>query len=128
MKGFLDANVLFAASLPGSLTAGFLKSLRKRATCVSSPYAFEEAERNLRKKQAEALPGLHALRDRLTVIAEVLPLPNDVELTDKDAPILGAAIAAKCTHLATGDLHHFGALMGRKVAGVKVVSVRDLTD
>lgn len=128
MKVFLDANILFAASLPGSLTSGFLKALQERANAVSSPYAFDEAERNLCGKQAEAIETLRAFRDKLTVVTEVLPVPDDVELPDKDAPILGAAIAAECTHLVTGDLHHFGSLMGRTIAGVKVSSVRDITD
>ena len=43
----------------------------------------------------------------------------------KNVPILLAAIAAKCTHLLTGDRKHFGPHFGRSIEGVRVMMVRD---
>ena len=52
--------------------------------------------------------------------------PN--ELVEKDRPILDAAIAGGCTRLLTGDTRHFGAWMGKNVAGVKIVSQRMMVE
>ncbi len=52
----------------------------------------------------------------------------DVELTPKDIPILGGAIAGKATHLLTGDRRDFEALWGRTIQGVKIVSPQILFD
>lgn len=42
-------------------------------------------------------------------------------LPAKDAPILAAAIDARCHHLVTGDRTHFGALFGRRLRGTVVM-------
>ena len=47
-------------------------------------------------------------------------LPEGVRLTDKDAPILLAAIDSACSHLLTGDRRHFDALYGKRIAGVLI--------
>ena len=41
-------------------------------------------------------------------------------------PVLCSAIAAGATHLLTGDKKDFNHLYGKKIQGVKVVSVRQL--
>jgi hypothetical protein len=48
-----------------------------------------------------------------------------VTLPPKDVPILLAAIAARCTHLLTGDRKHFGQYFGKSIHGVNVMMVRD---
>jgi hypothetical protein len=54
-------------------------------------------------------------------------LRSPVELTERDRPILLAAMAALATHLLTGDLKHFGPHMNRpaKSAGVMIQTVAD---
>ena len=43
-------------------------------------------------------------------------------LPAKDAPILGGAISARARALVTGDRQHFGALFGRTIEGVMVIT------
>lgn len=52
-------------------------------------------------------------------------LPARIDLAEKDVPILAAAIGANCTHLLTGDKQHFGALYGKSVGGVLVLTPAD---
>jgi hypothetical protein len=51
-----------------------------------------------------------------------------VELRSKDIPILGGAIAQKCTHLLTGDKKDFGFLFGKRVEEVMIVSPKLLAE
>ncbi len=46
----------------------------------------------------------------------------DVEIEEKDRPILAAAVASACTHLWTSDRMHFGLLYCKTVQGVLLVS------
>ncbi|HTS13850.1 MAG TPA: PIN domain-containing protein [Candidatus Limnocylindrales bacterium] len=120
---FLDANVLFSAAyLPSS---GLLRLWRLDDVALcSSAFAVGEARINLDDE---------AQRARLAKLAESLelfdaapaPLPAGVHLPEKDAPILLAAIEARATHLITGDLRHFGAYFGKRVAGVLVETPGD---
>jgi hypothetical protein len=71
---------------------------------------------------------LSELTRRVVVVepyANVRELPPDIQLPDKDAPIQFAAIAAKATHLLTGDLRHFGGYFGQKLGGVLVMPPGD---
>jgi len=120
---FLDANVLFSAAfLPGSRLRE-LWSL-SRAELVTSSFALEEARRNLLAYAPESIPALEQLARGLIMVPEAasLPPPADVNLPNKDQPILFAAIAAGCTHLLTGDTRHFGPLYGPAVQGVVVMT------
>jgi hypothetical protein len=45
-----------------------------------------------------------------------------VELAEKDAPILLAAIGARATHLLTGDVRDFGRYFGKRLGGVLVLT------
>lgn len=127
MKVFLDANILFSASDEESATRQLLNRLKEHAATVTSPHAWEEARRNIERKRPHHLPGLEGLHDLVTV---TLPfrLPSDIEVVDKDKPILGGAIGAKCTHLWTSDRPHFGDLYGKTIHGVTVVSSIQLAD
>lgn len=53
-------------------------------------------------------------------------LPDDLDLPEKDRPIVGAAIQAEATHLVTGDLSRFGPYLGRNVAGIRFVRPAEL--
>jgi uncharacterized protein len=120
---FLDANVLFSAAYcirSGLLALWELDNVK----LISSGYALEEARRNLSDD---------AQKERLAVLARSLELfqetPDatfeDVLLPDKDIPILSAAVAAKATHLITGDVKHFGPHFGRKICGILITPPAD---
>jgi uncharacterized protein len=73
----------------------------------------EEAAINLAQEvQKRRLEKLAAAIER--------SLPQDLTLPDKDVPILLAAVAAKATHLITGDVRHFGRYFGKSIEGMLV--------
>jgi uncharacterized protein len=118
---FLDASVLFSAAYRPE--AKFLKLWQMPdVNLVTSPYAAEEARRNLEKpEQGERLNTLLQSVELISALSGK-PLPEGIDLPAKDVPILLAAIAANATHLLTSDLRHFGAYYGRIVEGVLILS------
>lgn len=92
---------------------------------MTSPHALEEARRNLRPKH----PGAAGALEELVGVATVEPeAPSkgvawalERGLPLKDAPILAAAVRARCDVLVTGDRTHFGAVYGRRLRGVEVL-------
>lgn len=115
---FLDANVLFSAAYRQGSGLDALWSATN-LMLLSSPYAIEEANRNLddgvaRARLQELVSGLEIVPD-----AAGHP-PSGVSLPEKDLPILLAAIAARATHLLTGDRAHFGRYYGRRIGGVLI--------
>jgi len=119
---FLDANVLFSAAYRAE--AGVMQLWRLPATALlSSEYAVDEARRNLGETgQLDRLDAL--LRDVVRVPAGTMSLASreGVQLPEKDWPIVAGALAARATHLITGDLQHFGPHFGKKLFGVVVLS------
>jgi predicted nucleic acid-binding protein len=119
---FLDANVLFSAAYsPNSGLAQFWKL--SDVTLCSSRYAVEEARINL--ATAAQRERLRSLATRLELIDAVEPfttLLDEISLPEKDRPILLAAVAARATHLITGDLRHFGSFFGKSVRGILIVT------
>ena len=122
MRAFLDANILFSASLPKSQLAHFLEGLGDHATLLSSAYACEEAERNLASKFPKGLPAFHRLSKDLELVPVGL-FDLGVRLAAKDQPILCGAVAGEAEYLLTGDKKDFGHLFGESVRGVTVVTV-----
>ena len=80
---------------------------------ASSAYAAEEARRNLQRKAPRALDRLNRLVARLEVVQHGPDLDYPAGLIEKDRPIFQAALGCGASHLLTGDLKHFGPLMGR---------------
>lgn len=117
---FIDANVLFSAAYRDGAGVTRLWDLAE-VDLVTSAYAADEARRNLPEPEHRA--RLEKLLGRLRVETGgiVYGLPEDIDLPKKDRPILAAAIAARSTHLVTGDVAHFGQLFGREVAGVRIL-------
>jgi predicted nucleic acid-binding protein len=118
---FLDANVLFSAAWrdgSGLTRLWQLSSLR----LVTSAYATEEAERNLRRKRPEAVPRLHALMRDVEIANRLVALDDGHGLPAKDAPILAGAVASHCAVLVTGDIADFGHLIGRTFQGVSILT------
>ena len=122
---FLDANVLFSAAYRAGSGLERLWTMNANVTLLSSPYAIEEARRNL--DDGHARERLQSLVAGLEVVSDVATgtLPSGVHLAEKDQPILLAAIAARATHLLTGDRVHFGAYFGRRIAGVLIARPGD---
>ena len=127
MKVFLDANILFSASVESSATRRLLGLLSRKDKPVTGPHAWEEARRNLDRTRPHLLQGLEGLRDIVT-ISHAFNLPPDLAVSEEDKPILAGAIGAECTHLWTSDRLHFGALYGTTLHGVTVVSSIQLAD
>ena len=84
-----------------------------------SRFVIEEARRNLRKTEQT-----RRLDDKLESAVMVPESPADrcpLDLPDKDRPVFSAAMAARATHLITGDRRHFGAYYGARVAGMTIL-------
>ena len=94
---------------------------------VTSPFAWEEARRNLERKRPHLLEGLESLR-AAAGISKMIAAIEPVDLAEKDQPILGGAVGSACTHLWTSDRLHFGDLYARTVQGVCVVSSIQIAD
>lgn len=127
MRVFLDANVLFSAAYreTGSVRVFFVLAREGACVLVSSGYAVDEARRNIRAKHPERFADLEMLVSQIVICGE--PSPETLDwaashhLPAKDAPILAAAVDARCHLLATGDRTHFGKLFGKRVRGTTVV-------
>lgn len=121
MKIFLDANILYSASRPKSLMADFVHYLIKHFKCLTNNYAIEEARRNIEINEKQNLSNLSKLVASLNLIKELAPLPN-INLKQKDHPIICGAIAGKCSHLLTSDRKDFGIFFNKTINTVKIVS------
>lgn len=118
---FLDANVLVSAALTPASGLHDLWSA-PAVRLLASPHVVEEARRNVRSPEARA--RLEQLLARVAVLdAEPAPMPvTDASgLPVKDVPVLVGAVAAGAGFLLTGDITHFGSLMGQRAAGVLVL-------
>lgn len=129
MKVFLDANVLFTASHNPDGKSAFIIQLGtendwKVLTCE---LALQEAERNIQLKIPHALKELKRLKKLLVIVPTVIHGKSPIALPDKDIPIFLSAQKAKCSHLLTGDLKHFGPHMNKpdKSAGIHIQTVSD---
>ena len=123
---FLDSNVLFSGAYRSD--AGLRRLWRlPTARLVTSAYAAEEARRNLsnfgQRRELEELLG--SVEVVLTAAPTDRPLFSTLEWTDKDRPVLLAAIGVGAMHLLTGDFRHFGAFYGRRIEGILVLPPRE---
>jgi hypothetical protein len=117
---FLDANVLFSAAWRADSGLSRLGDLTG-TELVTSAYAAEEARRNLERPE-QGLRLAQLLRSvRIVPEVEAPPGWDALGLPDKDWPILLSASAAGATHLLTGDLRHFGAILGKRVGGLLIL-------
>lgn len=122
---FLDANVLFSAAYAEG--SGLTKLWgRKGAQLLASGYVIEETRRNL--DDAAARDRLEVLLEKVEQVGDpAAALDPEMEqgLPENDRPVLRAAMAASATHLLSGDRRAFGALYGKRLAGVLVLRPAD---
>ncbi len=125
VRVFLDANVLFSAAYREGAGLARLWALSE-VELLTSGYAVEEARRNLDSSKAKT--RLESLLETVEIVPEApsVALPRSVKLPEKDQPILKAAVAARATHLLTGNIRDFGPFFGRRVAGVLVQTPAEL--
>ena len=126
MRIFLDANILFSAARSDGAMRQLLALLGAAGHELrADAYVFEEARRNLAAKSPAGLPWLNASRAHIDIgglVADANLLPDVTVLPEKDRPVLAAAIHHRCDVLVTGDRSHFGALYGKTIQGVAVLS------
>ena len=126
---FLDANVLFTAAHnpAGKAVLVIALGVKGKWEVVSSSYAVEEARRNIASKFPQSQPRLQDLFDSISIVASGRGADCPVKLPEKDRAIMAAAIRSQATHLLTGDLRDFGALMNkpRQTAGIVIQTVAE---
>ena len=115
MRLFLDANILFTATHNPGGKAALVIELGGQGhwELFSSPYAMEEARRNLERKFPHTLDRLNTLRPGICLVEHWTGLAYPEGLAQKDQPIFQAALACQATHLLTGDLKDFGPFMNQ---------------
>ncbi len=133
MRLFLDANILFLAGYSKTSPVHDLLSLAGAGDCelVSSEYAFEEARRNLELKvDASAVTAMIAATRMVVRVNEAaapaVHIAQTTALSDRaDIPILAAAIQSAVDALVTGDRRAFGDYFGSRLAGIRIMRLRD---
>lgn len=130
MRVFLDANVLFSATIsPSGASAGLVELARVTSIqLVTSPYAKQEADRNLQVKASTLLHRWETIQSLVHEVPEANPKLLEkmhVALPDKDLPILAAAIACGSSLLVTGDARHFGQLFRRTTGATLILPPKD---
>ncbi|BCZ95661.1 PIN domain-containing protein (plasmid) [Thermus thermophilus] len=123
---FLDANILFSASLGGEVFEAIWEGARrKRYRMATSLYCLLEARENLLRKRPTALRELEDKLKVVTLVPEAEGASWMASLVpEKDLPVLAAAVAAGASVLLTGDTRHFKSLMSRQDLPLKVLTPR----
>lgn len=130
MRVFLDANVLFSVAHASASPLHSFFRLAEAEVCelLASPYAIDEARRNIARKYPGKAADLDGLIAQITICpeadAEATRWAGSTGLPDKDAPILAAAARARADILVTGDRADFGSHYGRRLRGVEVLPPR----
>ncbi|MDE3059951.1 MAG: PIN domain-containing protein [Pseudomonadota bacterium] len=120
MRVFLDANILFSASRNDSNLHRLVHILSKEGIVMTSVYVREETWRNLKRKRPTWEATFHNIMKIVALVPDY-PLQEKVSLHVKDHPVLGAAIAARCDYLLTGDKRDFNHLYGKIIGGVTII-------
>ena len=132
MKLFFDANVLFTAAHNPDGNAAFVIELARSGhwQVVTSPFAVEEARRNIEVKFPNCVVSFDELTQNLDLVPDVLEGDCPIDLPEKDRPIFLSASSANCTHLLTGDLKHFGPFMNEPEKSMDLIiqTVREFLD
>lgn len=129
MRVFLDANVLFTAAHNPKGKAALVIELGQSGIwrLATSPYAAEEARRNIARKFPACTEHLDAILENIVLVADDQKIPCPAGLAEKDRPIFRAARACRADVLLTGDLRDFGFLMNSpdKADGLLIQTVAE---
>lgn len=132
MRLFLDANIVFTAAHNPKGKAALIIELGSQGywELFSSPYALEEARRNLDRKFPQYLDDFVTLQNNVCVVEHSVGLSCPEGLAQKDQPIFQAALACQATHLLTGDLKDFGPFMNQpeNTFGICIQTVAEFID
>jgi len=127
LRAFTDSSMLVAAALSetGAAYAVFDFVREGKVVLFASPYALDEAERSLYRKNPGGLRAFWELRDQLQLVDPTQEHIDEVAQTvePKDAAIVAGAIAARARYLMTHDHRHLlnEAESIRRLYGVEVV-------
>ena len=115
MRLFLDANILFTAAHNPGGKATLIIELGSQGywELFTSPYALEEARRNLERKYPHSLDNFGKLQHSVHLVEHRPGLNFPAGLAQKDQPIFQSALSCQATHLLTGDLKDFGPFMNQ---------------
>jgi predicted nucleic acid-binding protein len=129
MRIFLDANILFTAAHNPNGKAAFVIELGRSGIwrLATSPYAAEEARRNIARKFPACRDRLETLLNDIALVADSPGIPCPTGLAEKDQPIFRAALACRADVLLTGDIRDFGFLMNapEKTGGLLIQTVAE---
>ena len=105
MAAVLDTNVLFAALVSDGLCREIVRRLAGIRGLVLSEAIFEELETvALRKLPRDARVSRFVLDLRgFAAIVTPAPLPSPASRDETDDMVIGTAVAAKASHLVSGD-------------------------
>ena len=129
---FLDSNVLFTAAHNLSGKAALIIDLGGQGNwrVMSCSYAIEEARRNISIKFPDYLERFETLISAILRVSSRSGRNCPVPLSEKDRPILEAAIQCEATHLLTGDIKDFGSFMNKAnlTGGVLIQTVSEFLE
>jgi predicted nucleic acid-binding protein len=133
IRAFIDASVLFAASLSptGASREIIRQAVRGQVTLVASELVYEEVDKNLSDKAPEALPAFRQFLDTVP-FETVRPTKRQVLQAAqysalKDAPIVAAAKRARVDYLVSLDRRHLvGVPEVAQRSGLKIVLPSEL--
>jgi len=129
MRIFLDANVLFTGAHNPHGKAALIVELGQAGLwrLVTSPYAAEEARRNIARKFPVCIDRLETLLGGIGLVADIPETPCPAGLAEKDRPIFRAAHGCRANVLLTGDIRDFGFLMNapEKANGLLIQTVAE---
>lgn len=113
MRIFLDANILFTAAHNPKGKAALVIELGRSGIwrLATSPYAAEEARRNIARKFPACVDLLEAFLNDIALVADSPEISSPNGLAEKDGPIFRAARGCRADVLLTGDIRDFGFLM-----------------
>ncbi len=119
---FLDANILFSASLTHTNMHGYFRALVHKAELITSERVYGGVERNILKKYPQNITELVRVMEQVSLVADAYNEAEFVMIHQKDRHVIAAAVKAKADYLLTGDVKDFGEFFGKKLGGVKVMS------
>lgn len=124
---FLDANVLFSAAEEDSALAHLVERAARVFTLITSDVAVAEARRNLGIKFPQRVAALNALLEAIVIVSTAV-FRLEIDLAQKDLPLLCTAIRAQSDYFVTGDRRDFGQLWNEEVHGTAVINPLRLTE